>query len=300
MSSLGKLGRILGSAALALGVWGAAGVEKAPTAHAAGVEYLMVPSAAMGRDIPVAFQGGGPHTVVLLDAFNAGPDVSNWVTAGNAMNTLAGTGMSVAAPAGGAYSMYTNWDADGGKQWETFLADELPNWLAANKGQAPGRNAIVGVSQGGTAALTMAAFHPDRYIYAGSLSGFLNPSDTQTNGVISNAINGGGANIDAMWGAPQLGRWKWHDPNVHVSLLIQNNTRLWVFSPLNLTCGDPGAMGGGDCSVPQGSNRIFYSHYRSLKGHNGHFDITGGGGHDWGTWAGQLGAMAGDIAAVAR
>jgi hypothetical protein len=63
-----------------------------PIARAEGVEMLMVPSAAMGRDIPVAFQGGGPHAVVLLDAFNAGPDVSNWVTAGNAMNTLAGKG----------------------------------------------------------------------------------------------------------------------------------------------------------------------------------------------------------------
>ena len=110
-----------------------------PTARAEGVEILMVPSAAMGRDIPVAFQGGGPHAVVLLDAFNAAPDVSNWVTAGNAMNTLAGKGISVAAPAGGAWSMYTNWEPDGSRQWETFLADELPNWLAANKGLAPGR-----------------------------------------------------------------------------------------------------------------------------------------------------------------
>ena len=114
----------------------------------------MVPSAAMGRDIPVAFQGGGPHAVVLLDAFNAAPDVSNWVTAGNAMNTLAGKGISVAAPAGGAWSMYTNWEQDGSKQWETFLADELPNWLAANKGLAPGGHGIVGAAQGGTGALT--------------------------------------------------------------------------------------------------------------------------------------------------
>jgi S-formylglutathione hydrolase FrmB len=143
----------------------------------------------------------------------------------------------------------------------------------------------------------MATFHPDRYGYAGSLSGFLNPSDTQTNGVISNAINIGD-NIDAMWGAPQLGRWKWHDPNVHANLLVQNNTRLWVYSPLTTACGDPAAMGGGDCSVAQGSNRIFYAHYRSLGGRNGHFDITGGGSSDWGTWAGQLGAMAGDIGAA--
>ena len=101
----------------------------------------MVPSGAMGRDIPVAFLAGGPHSVVLLDAFNAGEDVSNWVTAGNAMNTLAGKGLSVVAPAGGAYSLYTNWEQDGSRQWETFLVDELPNWLAANKGLAPSRNA---------------------------------------------------------------------------------------------------------------------------------------------------------------
>ncbi len=293
MRGLTKLSRIVGAVAVALGLGGAT----VPVASAAGVEMLMVPSAAMGRDIPVAFQGGGPHAVVLLDAFNAGPDVSNWVTAGNAMNTLAGSGLSVAAPAGGAYSLYTNWERNGSKQWETFLADELPNWLAANKGLAPNRHAIVGASQGGTGAMMMATFHPDRYSYAGSLSGFLNPSDTQTNGVISNAINIGD-NIDAMWGAPQLGRWKWHDPNVHANLLVQNNTRLWVYSPLTTVCGDPAAMGGGDCSVSQGSNRIFYAHYRSLGGRNGHWDITGGGGNDWGTWAGQLGAMVGDITAA--
>jgi hypothetical protein len=32
---------------------------------------------------------------------DAGPEVSNWVTAGNAMNTLAGKGVAVVAPAGG-------------------------------------------------------------------------------------------------------------------------------------------------------------------------------------------------------
>lgn len=38
----------------------------------------MVPSGAMGRSMPVAFMVGGPHAVYLLDAFDAGPDVSNW------------------------------------------------------------------------------------------------------------------------------------------------------------------------------------------------------------------------------
>jgi S-formylglutathione hydrolase FrmB len=116
-------------------------------AKAAGtVESLMVPSAAMGRDIPVSFMSGGPHAVYLLDAFNAAPGVSNWVTAGNAMNTLAGKGISVVAPADGAYSMYTDWDQDRGKQWDTFLSSELPDWLASNKGLAPGGHGVVGAA----------------------------------------------------------------------------------------------------------------------------------------------------------
>jgi S-formylglutathione hydrolase FrmB len=286
----------LSAVLLAAGVWTAG----TPTARAAGVETLMVPSAAMGRDIPVAFQGGGPHAVFLLDAFNAAPDVSNWVTAGNAMNTLAGKGISVVAPAGGAWSLYTNWEQDGSKQWETFLSQELPDWLAANKGLAPGGHGIVGASQGGTAALTLAAFHPDRFRFAGSLSGFLDPSYTDMNGAITDGLaKFGGIDSYGMWGAPQLGRWKWHDPTVHSALLAQNNTRLWVFSPSAVTCSDPAAMIG-YCDQAQGSNRTFYSMYRSAGGHNGHFDFSAGGQHDWGTWGPQLGAMAGELVTVIR
>ncbi len=281
--------------ALATGLW----LASPHVAQADGVEMLMVPSAAMGRDIPVAFQGGGPHAVFLLDAFNAGPDVSNWVGAG-AFNTLAGKGISVAAPAGGAWSMYTNWEADGSKQWETFLADELPNWLAANKGLAPGGHGIVGVAQGGTGALTLAAFHPERFRYAGSMSGFLTPSATAMNGAITAGLaQFGGVNTQAMWGAAQLGRWKWHDPDVHAQLLADNNTRLWVFSPSTLGCSDPAAMIG-YCDQAQGSNRTFYQHYRGLGGHNAHFDLPTGGQHDWGTWGPQLAALSGDLVAAIK
>lgn len=293
MKLLSFLFRTMAVAVLAAGLW----VASPHTAKAEGIEYLMVPSAAMGRDIPVAFQGGGPHAVVLLDAFNGGPDVSNWVGAG-AFNTLAGKGISVAAPAGGAWSMYTNWEADGSKQWETFLADELPNWLAANKGLAPNGHGVVGAAQGGTAALTLAAFHPDRYRYAGSMSGFLTPSATAMNGAITAGLaQFGGVNTQAMWGAAQLGRWKWHDPDVHIALLANNNTRLWVFTPTALECTDPAAMIG-YCDQAQGSNRTFYQHYRSVGGHNGHFDFSAGGQHDWGTWGPQLGALSGDLVAA--
>jgi S-formylglutathione hydrolase FrmB len=269
-------------------------------AKAAAVEYLMVPSAAMGRDIPVAFQAGGPHAVVLLDAFDAAPDVSNWVTAGNAMKTLAGTGISVVAPASGAWSLYTDWEQDGSRQWETFLSSELPDWLAANKGLAPGGHGIVGAAQGGTGALMMVAFHPDRYRYAGSMSGFLTPSSTTFNGAITAGLaQFGGVDTRNMWGLPQLGRWKWHDPDAHIQLLADNNTRLWVFSPATLTCSDPAAMIG-YCDQAQGSNRTFYAHYRTVGGTNGHFDIPARGEHDWSSWGPQLAAMSGDLIATIK
>jgi S-formylglutathione hydrolase FrmB len=282
------------AAIIVLSLWTAA------HAKAAAVEYLMVPSAAMGRDIPIAFMAGGPHAVYLLDSFNAGDAVSNWVTAGNAMNALAGKGVSAVAPAGGAYSLYTDWEQDGSKQWETFLSDELPNWLVANKSLAPGGHAIVGASQGGTAALVLAEFHPDRFRYAGSMSGFMYPSNTTLNGAITaGMMQWGGADTRNMWGMPQLGRWKWHDPAVHAALLAQNNTRIWVFSPATPTCSDPAAMIG-YCDQAQGSNRSFFAHYREVGGYNGHFDLPVDGNHDWSNWGAQLAAMCADLVAAIR
>jgi S-formylglutathione hydrolase FrmB len=302
MRAFSMLLRAALAAILASGLWGAVGTTGAigKAGAAPAVEYLMVPSGAMGRDIPVAFLGGGPHAVYLLDPFNAPPDVSAWVTAGNAMNTLAGRGISVVAPAGGAYSLYTNWEQDGSRQWETFLSSELPDWLSANKGLAPNGHGIVGASQGGTGALMMAAFHPDRFRYAGSMSGFLTPSATFLNGAITAGMaDFGGVDIRNMWGLPQLGRWKWHDPDVHVALLADNNTRLWIFSPQTLTASDPAAMIGYPDQA-QGSNRTFYQHYRSVGGKNGHFDFPAGGDHGWSTWGPQLGAMSGDLVAAIR
>jgi len=280
------------TAVLGVCLWTAANAKAA-----AAVEYLMVPSAAMGRDIPVAFMGGGPHAVYLLDAFDAGDAVSNWVTAGNAMNTLAGKGISVVAPAGGAYSLYTDWEQDGSKQWETFLSVELPDWLAANKVLAPGGHAVVGASQGGTAAVALGELHPDRFRYAGSMSGFLTPGATTLNGAITaGMMQYGGVDTRNMWGPAQLGRWKWHDPDAHIQLLVDNDTRLWVFSPQTLTASYPAAMLG-YADQAQGSNRNFYGHYREVGGHNGHFDFPISGDHGWSSWGPQLASMSGDLVA---
>ncbi|MDA2893245.1 alpha/beta hydrolase family protein [Mycolicibacterium sp. BiH015] len=262
-----------------------------------GVEYLMVPSAAMGRDIPVAFLQGGPQAVFLLDAANAGAAVSNWVTAGDAVNTVAGQGISLVAPASGAYSFYTNWEQDRSRQWDTFLAAELPTWLAANRGLAVDGHAAVGASQGGTGALMLAASHPQRFRYAASVSGFLTPSNTTLNGAIAAGMTRfGGVDTNHMWGPPQLGRWKWRDPGVNVRRFVDNDTRLWIYAPQTLTTSDQAAMLGYPDQA-QASSRVFYAHYVAAGGRNGHFEFPISGDHGWSSWRSQLRALTADMAA---
>ena len=96
------------------------------------------------------------------------------------------SGLSIVMPVGGMSSFYTDWYepavGNGGTwtyKWETFLTQELPAWLATNKKVSRTGNAAVGLSMGGSAALVLATYHPQQFIYAGSLSGFLNLSAGQ-------------------------------------------------------------------------------------------------------------------------
>ena len=56
----------------------------------------------------------------------------------------------------------------------------------------------------------------------------------------------------------------------------------------------------GYCDQAQGSNRTFYQHYRSVGGHNGHFDFPAGRQPRLGHLGRQLGAMSGDLVAAIK
>lgn len=269
------------------------------------VETLMVPSAAMGRDIPVKFQGGGSHAVYLLDGLRARDDNSGWDIETPAFEEYYQSGLSVVMPVGGMSSFYTNWQSpavgNGGTynyQWETFLTSELPAYLAANKGISSSGNAVVGLSMSGSSALILAAYHPGQFSYAGSLSGFLNLSDGIWPTLVGFSMrDAGGFDATAMWGPGGGPAWQRNDPTLNVGKLVSNGTRIWVYCG----SGKPGELGGADVpaqileSITLDSNKNFQAKYTAAGGRNGTFNFPPTGTHGWGYWNAQLVAMKGDI-----
>jgi diacylglycerol O-acyltransferase / trehalose O-mycolyltransferase / mycolyltransferase Ag85 len=272
------------------------------------VEYLNVPSPSMGRDIKVEFQPGGRHSVVLLDGLRARDDWNGWDIELPTFEWFNNSGLATVMPVGGMSSFYTNWYqpavGNGGTwtyNWETFLTSEMPQWLSANKNVSSAGNAVVGLSMAGSAAMILTAYHPNNYIYAGSLSGWLSPSDGMSPTLIGMAMNdSGGFKADAMWGPSSDPAWQRNDPTVQIPLLVSNNTRLWVY------CGNgtPSELGHGDVpavfleNLTKSSNTAFQDKYVAAGGHNAVFNFPPNGTHDWAYWGAQLQQMKPDLQRV--
>src|SRR5215207_3094438 len=148
----------------------------------------------------------GSKAVYLLDGMRAQDDYSGWDINTQAFEWFYESGVSVVMPVGGQSSFYTDWYSPSSfnKQpytykWETFLTNELPQWLAANKQISTTGNGIVGLSMSGGSALILSAYHPAQFRYAASLSGFLNPSALFMQQAIRVAmLDAGGYNVDNM------------------------------------------------------------------------------------------------------
>ena len=297
-----------------VGLAGGSATAAAFSSPSAPIEYLDVPSPSMGRNIGVEFQSGGPaaHSVYLLDSMEAGDDFNGWDINTAAFDWYNGSGLSLVMPVGGKSSFYSNWygPAVGNGQtytynWETFLTQELPSWLAANKNATTTGNAVVGLSMGGSSALVLAAYHPQQFSYAGSLSGFLNLSQGQWPGMVSIAMNwNGGFDPKAMWGPPGDSAWARNDPTINVSRLVANNTRIWVYcgngTPTDSALASPDAPIAG-LGFLEGfaidSNHAFKDAYLAAGGRNGVFNFADGI-HSWGYWGQQLQQMKPDLQRV--
>ena len=122
--------------------------------------------------------------VYLLDGLRAQDDFNGWDINTPAFEWYLDSGLSVIMPVGGQSSFYSDWYKPAcGKagcstyKWETFLTQELPAYLAANKGvnaepQRRGRPVDGRFGRADAGDLPPAAV-PVR----GSLSGFLNLSE---------------------------------------------------------------------------------------------------------------------------
>ncbi len=236
-----QMRRMLVALAAMLTLSGLTAAVGTPTAQAFSreglpVEYLDVYSPAMGRSIRVEFQAGGApaptsssgsssKSVYLLDGLRAQDDYSGWDINTAAFEWFDNSGVSVVMPVGGQSSFYTDWYSPSSfnnqtytYRWETFLTQELPAWLSANKQVSPTGNGVVGLSMSGGAALILSAYHPAQFSYAASLSGFLNPSAVFMQQAIRVAmLDAGGYNVDNMWGPPWDPAWKRNDPVKQVS-----------------------------------------------------------------------------------
>ena len=154
----------------------AADATAAPARIAKSVKFgtmrtdIVVASPTMGKRVSVSVltprvDRGPRPTVYLLDGNDAAGGVSDWMSKGGIRSFFADKNVNVVVPRDAAGTFYTNWrkhDPKIGKpQWETFLTSELPAFLASQRQVRPTGSAAVGLSMAGSAALTLAIYHPD-------------------------------------------------------------------------------------------------------------------------------------------
>jgi len=281
------------------------------------IEIVYVPSPAMNRNIRVEFSGGGPHAVYLLDGLRAEDETNGWDINTAAFEWYFQSGLSMVMPVGGQSSFYTDWYRPAtGKagtvtyKWETFLTNELPAWLAANRGIDPNGNAIVGLSMSGGSALNLAIWHPTQFLFTASLSGFLNPSLGLWPILINVAMrDAGGYRASDMWGPKGDPAWQRNDPMVNIGRLVANGTAVWVYcgtgAPSDVDyADDPSFTGlftaGYLENVTLDTNKEFQKKYLAAGGHNAVFNFPPSGTHSWGYWGAQLQAMKADMQRVLR
>ena len=279
----------------------------------AGVE---VSGRQRGQALATRGDSGYRPLYVVEDAVVESPVQRNQIR--RAVNTTAfewyeGSGTSVIMPVGGQSSFYTDWYrpavGDNGSwtyRWETFLTEELPAWLTANRSISPTGHAAVGLSMAGSSALNLATWHPQQFVYAAALSGALNPSEGWWPTLIALAMgDAGGFSPDDMWGPSSDPAWERNDPTVNIDRLVANDTRIWIYSGKGVPSDyDNGATAGNLAAVRflEGflarTSRTFQELYIAAGGTNGVFNFPTSGTHSWGYWGQQLQMMKPDLQRV--
>ncbi|MCF4007335.1 esterase family protein [Corynebacterium uropygiale] len=202
------------------------------------VQRCDVYSEAMGKNIAVQIrpaERGGNAALYLLDGLRAQDTYNAWTRDSYAPAKFKGTNIALVMPIGGAASFYADWEGPAkfssvepvNYKWETFLTKELPGYLQQNFGVSPNNNSIAGLSMGGTAAMNLAAKHPEQFRQVLSYSGYLSTTMPGMQTLLGIAlIDGGGFNINAMYGGLINPRRFENDPFLNMEGL--RNTDVYV------------------------------------------------------------------------
>lgn len=158
--------------------------------------------------------GAGAPTFYLLPGIDGG----GWFGPTDIQGFFANKNVNVVSPLGGAFSWYSDWVGDGGKQLQTYMTRELPPVINAHY-HANGRNAVGGLSSTGGTAIDYAVQAPGVYRAVGSYSGFPSVSDPDEAQDVALTLSGGGASAEAMWGPLGGPLWVAHDPAKNVAKL---------------------------------------------------------------------------------
>ena len=295
----------------------------APEGH--WIQRCDVYSPAMGRNIPVLVQpsrDGGNAALYLLDGMRADDNQSGWAMFTDAGALYEDSNINVVMPIGGAGSFYTDWDAPATYlssessesplsstisgsvgssaphapivyKWETFLTRELPAYLQQHFGVDPHRNSIAGISMGGTAALNLAARHPDQFKQAMSFSGYLTTTAPGMQTALRAALlMSGGYNVNSMYGTILSPRRFENDPYWNMDGL--RNTDVYISAatgwPAPYDQGDPlfnKVVGFGLEQMARNSTVAWELKARAI-GLNPTVDYLPAGIHNWGIWQEEL------------
>ncbi|WP_280268985.1 alpha/beta hydrolase [Nocardia wallacei] len=271
---------------------------------------ITVYSAAMNTTITVkvirAQDVSKPAPVLyLLNGANGGAEDSSWPQQTDVADFVADKQVTVVIPLGGRGSYFTDWRADdpalGRQRWTTFLTRELPP-IIDSAFRGTGRNAIAGISMGGTSAFQLALAAPGLYRAVGSYSGCARTSSPEGAAYVTLVVTRWGANTSNMWGPIGDPAWAANDPYLHADRL--RGTAIYVSSgsgipgPLDTLQG-PGVHGSPVKLVQQLTNggvleAATHNCALALRGRLAElhmpatFDFRPVGTHSWGYWQQDL------------
>ena len=149
----------------------------------------------------------------------------------------------------------------------------------------------------------LSTHHPDQFIYASSMSGFLNPSEGWWPGLINTSMgDAGGYKANDMWGKTE--------DRSGVEVQRPDGPDRRRSSPTTPASGctaataHPSELGGNNLPAKflEGltirTNRTFQENYIAAGGKNGVFNFPDAGTHDWPYWGAQLQQMKPDVQRV--